>query len=226
MNDEPVRLLLKHGADPNLKDGRGWSLLHHAAWAGDLHFIRVCIKYGKGDVKIRNSDGCLPVDLAAAKGYTHITQYLDTQSCDLRSMCRGVIRQTLGKRCGQLDKLLLPQRLKLFLNYNIPYVGFSAVLVPPEPWTTTQLLHKEVSHEKVLEFIRTHASEEFLSQHSRTLEDKDAEGEEEPVTEELTSLFQEMYLWEAFKDVQYEEPLARPPRYSLQKCTKREYTYI
>lgn len=216
--EELTMLLLKHGADPNMTDRQGWSLLHHAAWVGDLQFIQLCIRHGNGDIRTRNCDGYLPVDLAAAKGHTHITGYLDTQSHDLRSMCRAVIRQTLGKRCGKLDKLLLPQRLKLFLNYGIPYSGFSAVLVPPEPWSTAQLFQKEVGPEEVLEFIRANASGEFLSEHAKALEDRGTKEREGPEMEELVSLFQEMYLWEAFKNVQYEEPLARPPRYSMEKC--------
>lgn len=219
MREELILTLLRHGADPNLQDGCGWSLLHHAAWHGDLSFLQVCLKHGKGNIRITNSDGCLPVDLAAVKGYTTITHYLDAQSCDLRSMCRGVIRQALGKRCGQLDKLVLPQRLKLFLNYNIPYPGFSVVLVPPRPWTPTQL-YQEAGKEEVRDFIASHASEEFLSHHSGTLA---RAGGRETGGEELAKLFQEMYLWEAFKNVDYEEPLARPPRYSLQKKPQKTH---
>ena len=220
--EEVLVVLLKHGADPTITDRQGWSLLHHAAWSGDLHFIQRCIQHGKGSaINTRNSDGQLPVDLAAAKGYAHVTNYLDTQSCDLRSTCRAAIRTYLGKRCGQLDKLQLPQRLKLFLNYNIPYCGFSAVVVPPEPWTSTQLFQREVKAEELREFIRTNASEEFLSQHSQVLGEEGGEGGGEGGVEELAGLFQEMDLWESFKNVDYEEPLARPPRYSLQKRMKK-----
>lgn len=232
-----ILLLLKHGADPNSSDKCGWSLLHHAAWNGDLHFIQVCVRHGKGDIGARNVDGNMLVDLATLKGHICVMQYLDAQSCDLGSMCRGVIRQSLGKKCGQLNKCLLPTRVKLFLNYNIPYPGFSAVLVPPTPWTPQQLYQKEVEKDDLREFIKTHASQDFILEHASKL-GKDADtagilevaGKEVVATnlepkesisseEELVSLFQEMYLWEAFKSVDYEEPLARPPRYPLKKAS-------
>ena len=61
--------------------------------------------------------------------------------------------------------------------------------MPPEPWTSTQLFQREVKAEELREFIRTNASEEFLSQHSQVLGEEGGEGG----VEELAGLFQEMY---------------------------------
>ena len=33
--------------------------------------------------------------------------------------------------------------------------------------------------------------------------------------EELAEMLEALYFWEAFKEVDYEEPPARPPRYSM-----------
>ncbi len=214
---EVIHLLLKKGADPDLRDRRGWSLLHLAAWKGDLFFIKQCVQLGRGTMQACSCDDQPPVHLAALKGHTHVTHYLDSHSSDLRSMCRAVIRTTLGKRIHKLDHLIFPPRLKLFLNYNIPYSGFSAVLVPSEPWTPAQLHSKEVEGEAIQEFIRAHASQDFLQSHAQELGEEPGEGERD-----LVQLFQEMYLWEAFKNMEYEEPLPRAPRYTLQPIAKNK----
>lgn len=188
-------------------------MIHQAAWNGDLHLLQYCIRNGKGDIRVRNSDGLMAVDLAAAKNHSDIMQYLDTHSGDLSSTCRTVIRQTLGKKC-ELARLRLPPRVHLFLRYNIPYPGFTAVVVPPAPWTAKQLYQHEVEREELRVFITEHASEEFLSEHASLI------GSGRGGTEngrELVKLFQDMYLWDAFKTISYEEPLPRQPRYSLEK---------
>lgn len=181
--------------------------------------IQECVRRGKGNVLVRNKDGQLPVHLAAAKNHTHVMRYLDMQSCDLSSLCRPVIRQGLGKKC-ELNKLHLPPRLKLFLRYNIPYPGFCMVVVPPTPWTAAQLYQNEVKQEELRDFIISHASEEFLEEHASLISKGSAEEEtqcEDTCDEELVRLFQEMYLWDAFKPIEYKEPLARQPRYSMER---------
>ncbi len=205
-------LLLKHEADPNWKDCQGWSLLHQAACSGDITFIKTCVRNGKGDTRSLNQDNQYPVDLAALRGHTPVMEYLDAHSGDLKSVCRGVIRKALGVRIHHLNKLPLPPRVKLFLNFNIPYLGFSAVLVPPEPWTPEQLHRREVGAQELHTFIEETASEEFLEEHEDVLFGKESE--------RLVELFQEMYLWESFKKVEFEEPLPRKPRYSLVKLEK------
>jgi hypothetical protein len=127
-------------------------------------------------------------------------------------MCRNVIRQALGKKL-EVNKLRLPSRLKLFLQYNIPYPGFCMVVVPPTPWTQAQLFQDEANGEEVKEFITKHASEEFLTENTDIL-GKGSTGEAQ--SQDLVRLFQEMYLWEAFKPIEFEEPLPRQPRYSLE----------
>lgn len=221
--DELLQLLFEHGANPNLKDLRGWTVMHQAAWNGDLYMLRQCVQRGKGDCRIRNEDGQMPVDLAAARNHAHIMCYLDAQSCDLSSMCRGVIRQTLGKQYQVTLRLHLPSRLKLFLQYNIPYPGFSTVVVPLAPWTPAQLYQDTVQAEEVREFITDHASEDFLDLIGK------GSPEEKPQLavcnhQELVRLFQEMYLWDAFKTIEYAEPLVRQPRYSLETIRPRPVT--
>lgn len=226
MQQEVVQLLLEHKADPNLQDSGGWTFLHQAAWNGDLPLIQQCVQYGNGTIMAKNNNGSLPVDLAAMRGHHQVTKYLDSHSGDLRHICRAVIHEALGKRVTRLRELPLPLRLKLFLNYGIPYDGFSAVLVPPEPWSSEELWRKDVKSEEIASFIKDNASSEFLEEHRKVLygeQDEEERSETSSVgarQEELVRLFKDMYLWEYFRNVSYEEPLAREPRYSLEPVQK------
>ena len=180
--------------------------------------VQQCVKRGKGNVLVQNKDGHLPVHLAAAKNHTHVMHYLDVQSCDLSSMCRQVIHQAMGKKC-ELNKLHLPPRLKLFLRYSIPYPGLCMVVVPAAPWTAAQLYQNEVKGEELREFIVSHASEDFIEEHASLIGKRSTEDIQsgDACDQELVRLFQEMYLWDAFKPIEYEEPLPRQPRYSMER---------
>lgn len=215
-----ILLLLQYKADPNFKDTKEWTLLHHAAWNGDLEFIQLCVKHGRGDVNSLDKEGSKPVDVAAIRGHTHVMNYLDTQSADLRCVCRKVIRETMGKTSfPHLHLLPLPPQVKLFLSYHIPYPGFTAVLMPPAPWSKDELWRKEVKADKIREFIQDHASSEFVKEHSCVLNVDSMDKDDD---DDLIKLFQELYLWESFKTVDFEEPLAREPRYSLTKLKKSD----
>jgi len=219
---ELAKFYLEHKADPNIKDLQGQTLLHQAAWHGDLDFIKLCVQYGKGDITAEDKNGRKPVDLAALRGHTQTMQYLDTHSLDLRCICRQVIRRAIGKKMNSiLHTIPLPPHTKLHLNYYIPYPGFQAVLVPPSPWTKEQLWQKEASPEDLELFIKENADSEFLDEHKTSLEGHEKE------SNKLIRLFQEMYLWESFKTVSFEEPAARAPRYSMKKLEKSPpLTYI
>ena len=209
-------MLFEHGADANLQDRRGWSVLHEAAWQGDLHMLKMCVRHGKGNSRIANLDGQLPVDLAVIRGHTAIAHYLDAHSADLRSICRGVIRQAMSEHVKPLFELELPPCIKLFLNYNIPFPGFSATLVPTPPWSHAQLHQHHADSQELREFIAEHASQDFLLE-QRAVISADSAVKPELGYEELVRLFQGMYLWEAFKKIDYKEPMPRKPRYSLHK---------
>lgn len=218
-----VKFLLQHKADPNHRDAQGQTLLHLAAWHGDLQFVKLCVQFGKGDIHARDAEGRKPVDLAAIRGHTQVMEYLDTHSNDLRSICRQVIFEAMGKNfSSKLHCLPLPPQVKLFLSYHIPYPGFEAVIVPPAPWTKEEVWQKKAKSGEVKAFIMENASSEFLDEHRTVLEAKRVDKQ----SDELVRLFQDMYLWESFKTVNFEEPLLREPRYSMTKVEKKKSTWL
>ena len=207
---EDVKRLLQLNADPNIQDSRGKTVLHWAAWHGDLEFIKLCMKYGTPDLTVEDYEGQRPVDLAAICGHVAIMQYLDAHTLELQCICRKVVRQAMGANFSDnLHQLQLPLQILLFLNYKIPYPGFVAVVLPPSPWTKEQLLQKEANPEEVRTFIKENASSKFLEEHSTILQ-CERTGEDD---DKLFQLFQKM---EYFKMVQFKEPVARAPRYSLE----------
>ena len=202
-----VKFLLEHGADVNLQDRAGWTVLHQCAWNGNLPLLQLLVRRG-GNVSIKNSGGQQPMDLAVIRAHAPIVSYLEVQSCSLRCQCRKVIQETLGKRCPLLlNQLPLPTSLKLFVNYGNPYPGGTSLVVTPQPWEEERVRNGGVGREEVQSFIEKHASDQFLEERRVR--------ERQVGVEELADMLQALYFWEAFKEVEYEEPPARPPRYSM-----------
>ncbi|OZB89820.1 MAG: hypothetical protein B7X41_00785 [Microbacterium sp. 14-71-5] len=76
-----VRILLAAGVDPNHVNNLHWTALHEAIVLGDgtrmyVDIVRALIA-GGADVTIRDGDGVLPRDLAAARGYRDIVAAID-----------------------------------------------------------------------------------------------------------------------------------------------------
>ncbi len=77
-------LLLSHGADPNVLDRYGWSIIHTCAWNDDLPLLKMCVRKG-GRVNMPNHRQQLPVNMAFIRGNTEVVEYLETQSCDIKA---------------------------------------------------------------------------------------------------------------------------------------------
>lgn len=212
-------LLLSHGADPNITDKSDWSIIHSCARNDDLPLLKMCVRKG-GKIDLPNAQRQLPIDLASIQRNAEVVEYLEAQSCDIKAQCRSVIRGAMGNRVHRINELPLPPSLRLYVNYRCPYDGWEATLVPESPWTVEEL--PSVSECSVKQFIVDNASEEFVDEnkdHMSTMSD-------------LIDTFQSLYLWESFKTVvNFEEPPARPPRYSmnpneLRKCPNNLSEYL
>jgi ankyrin repeat protein len=70
-----VELLLKHKADPNVREQGGYTPLHAAAQNGDEATIRALL-YGGADLLLRGDDGKTPLDLALEAGHTGAAKLL------------------------------------------------------------------------------------------------------------------------------------------------------
>ena len=116
-----VKLLIEHGADLNVCDAQGWTIMHKCVWAGNLTLLQFCVQHG-GKINTTDNAGQKPVDLAFQMNRTHLVRYLESQSCDLSQLCRMTIREAMGKNVSKnIHKLPLPKSLKLFINYGMPY---------------------------------------------------------------------------------------------------------
>jgi len=63
-----VKMLLEHGADPNIREQGGYTPLHAAAQNGDEEMIRLLL-YNGSDLTIKSNDGKTALDLAIEAGH-------------------------------------------------------------------------------------------------------------------------------------------------------------
>ena len=70
-----VKMLLKRGAQPNVREKGGYTPLHTAAANGDFESTQLLILAG-ADQKLRSDDGKLPIDLAKEKGHQQVVELL------------------------------------------------------------------------------------------------------------------------------------------------------
>jgi hypothetical protein len=78
---ETVRMLLKHGADPNARQEKGFMPLHEAAANGEEAIARLLIEHG-AQVHARTDDGKTPHDLATERGRRQIADWFKAQTAD------------------------------------------------------------------------------------------------------------------------------------------------
>lgn len=70
-----VDMLLKNGADPNVREQNGYTPLHAAAQNGDVATIRTLI-YGGADLDAKSNNGKTPLDLALEAGHGEAAKLL------------------------------------------------------------------------------------------------------------------------------------------------------
>ena len=70
-----AEMLLKHGADPNIREQGGYTPLHAAAQNGDEVMIRTLL-YSGADLVLKSDDGETPLDLALEAGHTKTARLL------------------------------------------------------------------------------------------------------------------------------------------------------
>jgi uncharacterized protein len=66
-HDTVVQMLLKLGADPNVREGNGYTPLHAAAQNKDVEMIRTLL-YGGADLTLTGNDGKTAIDVAKESG--------------------------------------------------------------------------------------------------------------------------------------------------------------
>ncbi len=70
-----AELLLKCGADPNLRQNGGFTPLHAAAQNGDVELLRMLLING-ADLRIQSDDGKTALDMAKEAGHAEAVEYL------------------------------------------------------------------------------------------------------------------------------------------------------
>uniref|UniRef100_A0A8C5WLQ6 Cyclin dependent kinase inhibitor 2C n=1 Tax=Leptobrachium leishanense TaxID=445787 RepID=A0A8C5WLQ6_9ANUR len=78
-NPSIARALLRRGANPNLRDSTGFSVLHDAARAGFQDTVQTLLHF-QADANIQDNEGNLPLHLAAKEGHLPVVRYLVQQT--------------------------------------------------------------------------------------------------------------------------------------------------
>lgn len=79
---EMVRLLLRAGAT-NVKNGCGFTPLHHTAECGYVQMVEILLKEGRTDVNARDKKGRTPLYYAAGHGHTQVVEVLLEKGADV-----------------------------------------------------------------------------------------------------------------------------------------------
>lgn len=73
-----AKVLLKHGADPNVADSStGATPLHDAARTGFVETVRLLVEY-QADPQATDNTGCRPIDLAQANDHKEVVTFLES----------------------------------------------------------------------------------------------------------------------------------------------------
>ncbi|KAI6656357.1 hypothetical protein LOD99_1156 [Oopsacas minuta] len=225
-----AEILIKHGADIKKPVLTGWTVLHEAARHGDMPLIQLLMRHKMDSTTDTDVGGQLPAEVAGSHNHINCAILLDSYTLSLKRQCRYVLLKLgMGPKIAQLP---IPIHLKLFLNYQNPFKGFKWVLTPQRPFYDTQIANKQIEANTVIEFVRSHANDEFVKRNADILNGKKdlnsvskevPQGAnclqntscEEPKVSDLIQLMNQMYTEGAFQCIDYTEPLPRPPRYSM-----------
>ncbi|KAI1170064.1 ankyrin repeat-containing domain protein [Nemania sp. FL0916] len=109
---ELVKLLLDHGADPNVSDHDGSTALHQATHMWNIEAVRLLLDHG-ANVRAQDKDGNTPFQIAARDGADNIRRLLSGET--IPAVRHEVTMQALV-RVSILEKRL--PRFPIFINGN------------------------------------------------------------------------------------------------------------
>jgi ankyrin repeat protein len=81
-NTDLLRLLLKHGANPNYKDRFGWTLLMRAVWKGYPEVADILLEFG---AETKDPNGGTLLHVAAAGGHLPMVEHLLKRGADVNA---------------------------------------------------------------------------------------------------------------------------------------------
>lgn len=120
-----VRLLLDHGANPNVVDHNGSSPLHLAAWTGDYEIVELLANiinnHQKADINLVNKDNETALHSACQYGHTAVVSLLLTKGGDPRIRnVRGETSLDLAAQYGRFEtvEMLLGVRFELLEDFS------------------------------------------------------------------------------------------------------------
>ncbi|EGD83668.1 hypothetical protein PTSG_12146 [Salpingoeca rosetta] len=161
-NPEVVQAFLDAGASVFVKDNLDMSLLHYAAEANAHRTLELLLKQEGVEQEVDRL-GTTPLDLAVKRNHHASMALLDATSLNLMRMCRAAFLREHGAKVPYVlrDTRDFPQSLKLFLNYDRPYPGFSMRITPSSKHDTHAAGFDAVAAQQHMLDVASH---EFLNE--------------------------------------------------------------
>ena len=143
---DAIRLLIEKGADVNVRDSEGASLLDDAVWTGSVDTVALLLAHGARLNEPDPETGATPINEAAYRGNSEVVQYLLQFHPNLEiADKRGYVPLENALRMGREDAALL----LLEAEPKAPQTSFGklmdAAIRKDEPRITEALLRRGVS---------------------------------------------------------------------------------
>ena len=72
---QAVKYLPKQGADPSLQNNKGWNVLHHASWGGNVAIMEKILSYGV-HIESKTKFSLMPLVIVQMNGNSKAVAYL------------------------------------------------------------------------------------------------------------------------------------------------------
>ncbi|KAM4864759.1 putative ankyrin repeat domain-containing protein 26-like protein [Thomomys bottae] len=117
-HEECVALLLKHGADPNVRDCNGNAAIHYAIYSDNVPIAAKLLAY-RASIESQTKDGLTPLLLALKENKQQMAEFLIENKANIHAvdeLNRSTLMYAVQHESKHMVKFLLQQGVDVFLK--------------------------------------------------------------------------------------------------------------